>query len=370
MSTIHICVDARILKTGIGVYLQNGLSKLQESRNINTMALVKDTDEEDDIFKGRVSAKKFNFNIYTIKEQLGFREAIPKCNLFWSPHYNVPFFKIDAKHRVVTIHDVYHLHIFKQLSLLQKVYVKVAMKAATLLSDSIITVSDFSKNEIVKYTGCKPEKINVIYNGVNQKSHVKDFTAIQSEYGMPDNYLLFVGSVKPHKNLSKLLDAYLILNKSFQEKYKIVIVGKKDGFITADEGLFNIIQSNEVLKKSIVFTGYVKDVDMDTIYANASVFVFPSLYEGFGLPPLEAMKCNCPVAASDIPSVREICEDAVLYFNPDSSLEIKRAIEKILSNSMLREELIFKGLNQIKKFDWNVSANKHLELFEKYIKDV
>jgi glycosyltransferase involved in cell wall biosynthesis len=241
------------------------------------------------------------------------------------------------------------------------------MGRAVKLSKNVITVSDFSKDEIVKYTCCSPEKITVIHNGVKQANAIKDIQPLKMKYILPDQYILFVGNVKPHKNLTLFLKAYLLLSADLQSKFKIVIVGKKNGFIIADETLMTWINSHEILSKNVIFTGFVADEDMDAIYFNASLFVFPSIYEGFGLPPLEAMLNNCPTLVSDIKPHVEVCGDAAFYFDPFNEVEMSKYMADILTNPRVSNQLRMKGKERVKLFDWKIAAEKHIELFSQII---
>ncbi|TWR25676.1 glycosyltransferase family 4 protein [Mucilaginibacter achroorhodeus] len=314
-----------------------------------------------------VAVVDFPASIYSISEQLKYRKVIPVCDLFWSPHYNAPLMPVKALKRVVTIHDVFHLAFASQLSLKQKIYAKLAFNLVSKLSNRIVTVSHFSKQEILKFIKVDQSKINVIHNGVEQQAKLVDVNNLKAKYQLPDNYILFVGNVKPHKNLKNLANAYLALPKALQDRYKLLVVGKKDGFITGDDNLFDMISSNQALSDNLHFTGYVDNDDMATIYNNAAVFVFPSLYEGFGLPPLEAMVNKCAVLASEIPVLHEVCGEAAVYFDPENAEDIASKIEWILNNDQERETLIAKGAERVKLFDWQQSAQKHIELFNQLI---
>ncbi|WP_345952068.1 glycosyltransferase family 1 protein [Mucilaginibacter sp. PAMB04274] len=358
-----IVIDGRMISSsGIGTYLSEIVKSIKSNYTV--------TDKVDDVSKSFHNKERLSFvqlnvnaNIYSLKEQVLLPKNIPSCDVFWSPHYNVPVFPVRARKRLVTIHDVYHLHNYEQLTFFQKMYVKTVMYAAVYNSDKIITVSAFSKNEILKYYECDPDKILVIHNGVEQQVQLTDVNVVKAKYKLPEHYILFVGNVKPHKNLNVLIEAYLKLSTSIQDKYKIVIVGRKEGFITGDQSIFNKIQNNSILQKSILFTGYVNQQDMDSLYTMASVFVFPSFYEGFGLPPLEAMKCSCPVIVSDIPSHQEVCNDAALYFDPLDSSKLALLLKEVLTDDCLRKTITEKGAIQIKKFTWKSSYDKHIQVF-------
>jgi glycosyltransferase involved in cell wall biosynthesis len=279
----------------------------------------------------------------------------------------VPLLPIKAKKRLVTIHDVYHLAHFHALSLKQKLYAKVMMQAAVRNSDHIITVSTFSKGEIVRYTGIRPDKITVIHNGIDHNLFrpVSDNDlkrAVRQKYDLPDKFLLFVGNVKPHKNLITLINAFDRIRDQLPG-HSLLIVGKKEGFITGDASLYDRIRQSPELEERISFTGFVDNEDLPVIYNLADLFVFPSLYEGFGLPPLEAMACACPVLVSNRASMPEACGDAADYINPEDPGSISEAIFNSLNmNEIEKENKIKKGVERAKTFTWEQSLQKHIEL--------
>lgn len=361
-----LCIDARMYNhSGIGKYLQMLLPCFCDVYETTLLGYADQLSSLGPV----ANIIPFEAPIYSIGEQRNFRRVATRADLFWSPHYNVPLMPLKSKKRIVTIHDVYHLAFYNQLSRKQKLYARAVLNSATKLSDQVITVSNFSKKEIEKYTGCKSSKIQVVYNGVKQQASYQDETAVAGKYNLPDKYILFVGNVKPHKNLKALLQAYLLLNTGLKQEYKIVIVGKRDGFVTGDEELTHWINAHPEIQPGLIFTGYVAGEDMDTIYKKASLFVFPSKYEGFGLPPLEAMLNDCPVISSNAASLPEICGDAVVYFNPDNASELSGAITKVLTGPELHGQLKKDGQTRIKDFTWDYCAAKHIEIFNRTIAD-
>jgi glycosyltransferase involved in cell wall biosynthesis len=290
-------------------------------------------------------------------------------DIFWSPHYNVPIINFASKVKVVTIHDVFHLAYYRTLSLGQKMYARLMVNRA-VDSDVIFTVSQFSKSEIVKYTSCNPKKIKVIYNGVDFEKFNKRFdenrkNVVLSTYQISSRFILFVGNVKPHKNLKTALLGFkeLLLSSAKFSDYKFVIVGKREGFITGDKQLDSLL-SDPFFNHKVQFTGWVQDEDLPVLYQAAATFVFPSVYEGFGFPPLEAMAAGCPVISSNAACMPEVYEDAALYFDPLNPVEIAKVLDEVLTDSWLRAALIKKGLNQAKKYDWQKTGSEEI----KYLK--
>lgn len=362
----NITIDCRMIAhSGIGRYLENLLPAIvAEFRNL---VLLGSESQLKGFSSGRgdVDIVEFNAPIYSIKEQIKFWNVIPNCNLFWSPHYNVPLLPVKAKNKIVTIHDVFHLAYSNDLSVMKRYYSRLVMEHAVNHSSEIITVSNFSKSEIIKYlpsTG--KSEICVIHNGVNEIGSSKNQKAPLL------NYFLYVGNVKPHKNLTNAILGYLdFLKQNGNPPTKFVIVGKKDGFITSDvKDLSTLIDANEILKEHIIFTGYIDDNELRLYYESAISLIFPSNYEGFGLPPLEAMKLKCPVIVSNTSSLPEVCGDAALYVNPANIGDISGGMTKMFKNDdNLRSDLIVRGLKQSSKFAWSASAHAHIELFKRHI---
>lgn len=354
MNKKHICIDARMLdNSGIGVYIKNIIPYLNSDFFITLLILkgYKIPNELNGINFIHIKSK-----IYTISEQIELFFKIPICDLFWSPHYNIPVLPIKAKKRVVTIHDVYHLANFSTLSFFQKIYTKIFFYFATTKNETIVTVSNFSKNEIIKYTSTK-KKISVIYNGINHLNNDKNFHMLK-DFSLPEKYILFVGNVKPHKNLKIIVEALAIL-KNKNVSIPLVIVGKRKGFISGDEAIANITSDD------IIFTEYVPDEAMSSLYKNAKLFVFPSLYEGFGFPPLEALINGCEILCSNYNPMPEICEDFVTYFDPKNPEELANLIqEKYFSEYTPSKENIKKALE---KYNWETSGNEHLIIFKNLV---
>ena len=364
---IRLCIDARMINSsGIGTYLRNLIPYFLDQFEVTLLI-----NDNGGTLKQLINGDTINMvsTIYSIKEQVEFKKKIPNCDLFWSPHFNIPILPIKARKRIVTIHDTYHLAYLKKLPWLQKIYARIFYSLATRLSNQIITVSNFSKKELKKYLNVPEKKINVIYNGVDVClfKRISDKTLLQKiklKYGLPDKFILTVGNVKPHKNLKNLVMAFRHIQKGEQLDYKLVIIGKKDGFVNKDRQVFKIINNDQILKNKVKFTGYVPNKDLPIIYNLASIFVFPSFYEGFGLPPLEALASGIPTVVSNKSSIPEICGEATTYFNPEDPIDISEKIEFVLKNNSIAQYQIEKGFAQLKEFDWKLSAEKHIKLFK------
>ena len=235
-------------------------------------------------------------------------------------------------------------------------------------SDQILTVSEFSRREIIKYTKVDKEKIAVIPIGVDSdhfslSDDPDQLDFIQKKYQLPKNYFLFVGNVKPHKNLKGILQAFEKLLSEKKIDFSFIIVGKKEGFING-ESILSLLEASPLLRNRVRLLGMVPNEDLPFIYQLAACFVFPSFYEGFGLPPLEAMSMGCPVIASQITPVEEVCKDAVYWVDPYNYHSIAEGLYSVLTNEKLRLELIAKGKERVKEFSWDRTTERHLKIIE------
>lgn len=353
-----ISIDARMINnSGIGVYLKNLVVSLTGRYKLVLLGNQPDIKKAFPGIEFKVVSAVSP--IYSLTEQAELPIIVPSSHILISPHYNIPLLPVRAKKRMVFIHDVNHLAHYESLNLKEKIYSRYMINRAIKKSDCVVTVSEFSKSEILKYTSASADQIKVLYFGINTEKDFSEDTDVKKKYKLPDNYYLFVGNVKPHKNLTGLLEAFKLLLVKNKE-YKLVVAGKKEGFIKGDNQVFSFIEKNPQLKKSVIFTGYVDNDELSGIYKSASALVFPSFYEGFGIPPLEAMLAGCPVIASNAASIPEVCGDAALYVTPSSPEDIAAKIEMLHDNNELREKLIEKGKQRLKRFTLNkFSSNLH-----------
>lgn len=369
MNKNKLVIDARMINSsGIGRYLQSILPGILS--HFDNVTLLGD----DVLIKKTLGSSlnlhilPFNCSIYSISEQIAYTRIIPKCDLFFSPHYNIPLLHIKARQRIVTIHDVFHLAFYNELSIFQKMYSKLVINSALKVSDKVITVSNFSKEEILKYTNSRyKDKISVIYNGVDLYQNKIDVQEIGDTINTP--YFLFVGNIKPHKNLKRTLEAY----KSFLSKCsnldntpQFIIVGKKEGFITGDN-VTHWVEEDPLLKKYVQFTGWIDDDELKKLYKNAFALIFPSYYEGFGFPPLEAMSLSCPVIASNRACIPEICGDATLFFDPFNIDSIMQKMYFLYKDKDIRAKLKLSGKERVTHFSTEITIKQHIELFEQYL---
>lgn len=223
-------------------------------------------------------------------------------------------------------------------------YARLFFNAVRRRADAVITISDFTKQELIRLTPASKQPVISIPLGVDQEW----FGAASFRRASPDPYLLYVGNVKPHKNLGRLVEAFKRIAADIP--HRLIIIGKRDGLITADTSVQKIAAT---LGDRIAFTGHVDDGKLKEWVANADLLVLPSLYEGFGLPPLEAMAACCPVAVSRIPVLEEVCGDAALYFDPYQVDDIAHQVTTILRDEKLRERLRRDGSARARQFTWS-----------------
>lgn len=233
-------------------------------------------------------------------------------------------------------------------------------------ADIIITISENSKNEIVQYLGIDPAKIQIVSPGVDVARYKEDISVSQKEavkrkYNLPDEYILYLGTLEPRKNVESIIDSFFCLRESYNKDIKLVIAGKKGwGFDT----IFQRVESYG-LQECVDFIGYVEEVDKPAIYNMAEVFMFPSLYEGFGMPVIEAMAAGVPVITSNNSSLPEAAGDAAKLLDPMDTEAMAAELYNILTNSSMRDEMIKKGLEQSSRFTWENSIEQLVNIYKR-----
>jgi len=268
---------------------------------------------------------------------------------------------------VVTVHDLCPFVHPKFLPPSITLRLRFLLARAIRSSTRIIAVSEATKQDIAKVCGVEPRRIEVIHLGVD--AHFQPgigrcrIESVLRRYRLPDNYLLYVGRVEPRKNLSKLFEAYRILKEGRKLSHKLVVVGKIEPW-----GKKSLALGRQLgLGNDIVLPGYVAEADLPAIYNGAAAFIFPSLFEGFGLPPLEAMACGVPVIASHIPAHAEMLGEAALFFDPNDAEGLAATINRVLKDDDLREELRAEGLSRVLSFTWEETARRTLEVYRSVV---
>ncbi len=362
-----ICIDARLLfAPGIGTYLKN-LFRHFSNTPWKWYALVHPQDAQLLLAYPYITPLYFSPPIYSLREQLAYPYQIPSVDLFWSVHYNVPILPIRPCKRLTTLHDVAHLAL--PLPALKRGYAQFMIRRALHLSDHIITVSDFSKREIECHTGKISSPISVIALGVDHARFYplkKDDSSILQRYGIKAPFLLYVGSLKKHKNIKTLVAAFSYLISHYPFDLQLVIVGNAERMRDCED-VKQLYTSYPAIAHRLRHIGYVPDGQLPSFYQQAELFLFASFYEGFGLPALEAMSCGCPVVAAHAGSLPEVCGQAACYIDPHSPQQIAERLAYLLSNKAARLELSQKGVSRSRDFCWSKCADLHCEVIERLL---
>lgn len=322
----RILIDARMHDmSGIGTYTRHLIEEWMGEEDLEISLL----GNKEELSNNYPDLRIYNFNekIYSIKEQIKFPYKIAKeYDELFIPHYNIPIFY--KGNLTSTIHDLIHIRFPEYFSKLAVIYAKGMLYLNMKKCQKVITVSNFSKEDIIKEFGEKyRDKIDVRYNKVDEiYKKIEDNTLLENardKYSISKDkkILLYVGNKKPHKNLKRLIEAFGMLEK--KEEYRLVLTG--EGFENYTE--LEEIASELNLNKYIIHTGKVPIGDLVLLYNIADLFVFPSLYEGFGIPPLEALACGTPVVCSTAASIPEVIGEKGVYFDALCILDIKNKME-------------------------------------------
>jgi glycosyltransferase involved in cell wall biosynthesis len=293
-----------------------------------------------------------------------------KLDILHSPISLSPLFLFNSLKRVVTIHDLAFKFFPQNFSQLELIWANFAQPICFKKVEKIVAVSETTKKDILKFYNVSEEKITVIHHCVSlklPKVSDKELLAIRVRYNLPERYLLHVGIPYKRKNLNLLLKAFQILKRK-GIPHKLVLVGFSDKAIKDTENVFLLLEKINIKKDDVILIGFVPETDLPLIYKMADLFVFPSLYEGFGYPPLEAMACGTPVVVSNTSSLPEIVGDAGLYFNPLDPQDIAEKIFQVLSSPSLAEKLKNLGLKRMQQFSMEKMIQKYLEVYREVAK--
>lgn len=246
-------------------------------------------------------------------------------------------------------------------------YLRNRVPQAIRKAKTVVTISESSRDDIVKHYGVDPEKISVIYPSIDygkfRRSSADVVERIKNKYGIDGGYLLFVGNIEPRKNIAGILEAYRNLGKGLRDVNSLVLIGSS-GWLN-DEITRTIRDYQSKGYRIILPTSYVGDDDLPGLYSGANLLVFPSHYEGFGIPLLEAMACGTPILTSPNSSIPEVAADAAQYVDPRDPGEIAKGIEAVLTDEVLKRSLVQKGLRRVDGFTWRKSAEAFRELIRK-----
>lgn len=287
------------------------------------------------------------------------------AEIYHSTDYRIPHLKKIPV--IATIHDALALRFPEQVNPKLRSLKNQFMRYSTRWLTHAIAISHSIVPDLIEYWGLKENQISVVHCGLNpswfNKVSDEQRNIVKRKYGLSEKYLLFVGTLQPKKNIDNIISAYSVLNNDLKKSFPLVIVGRK-GCITDAE----MIQLNNLVASGNGrWLEYVSDEDLPTIYQCATAFIFPSLYEGFGMPVLEAFASGIPVITSNTSSLPEIAGDAALLINPKSVDELNNAMEKLLNSESLRKQLVSAGLLRAREFTWEKSAKEMVKIYKRIL---
>ncbi len=365
---MRIAIDVRKLHDfGIGTYIRNLLRYLAQIDQANEYVLICRPED-----RAPIAAMAPNFQPvvdrsapYSISEQLTIPAKLFRhsADLFHAPHYVLP--PLVPGRAIVTIHDCIHLMFPQYLpNRLAYGYAKASLWSAAHRAARVLTVSETSKADIVRYCGVSPDRVTVIYNAIDerflQEPSNTEISNTRERYQLDGPFVLYVGNIKPHKNLERLIEAFHLVRRGGFERLRLLIIGDQ---ISKFPRLRRAVDRYK-LHKHVRFLGYVPYDTLASLYRLATVFVFPSLYEGFGLPPLEAMASGTPVVAANSSSLPEVLGDAAVLVDPYSPAAIAEGLTRVLSDADLRNRLREMGLARARTFSWEESVRKVKAVYE------
>jgi glycosyltransferase involved in cell wall biosynthesis len=344
--------------SGIGTYLRSVIPRVIAARPDWHFTLLGRSEELQGlpwVGADHVTVIPCHAKVYGIAEQIQLARCIPPgTDLVWSPHYNIP---LSYRGRLlVTLNDVCHLalpHLFKGAH--RRAYARLMLSRVQRRASRILCPSEFTVAEFRHLVGGSDQTLAMVPLGVDARW----FEVQAAGRPHPKPFLLFVGNVKPHKNLGTLINAFHSLAGLIP--HDLVLVGKQSGFITGDG---SALRAAAALGDRVRLTGEVSTEQLEQFFAHADAFVFPSLYEGFGLPPLEAMACGCPTVVSSAGALPEVCGNASLYFTATDSGELASTIVRVLSNDQVRQDLRQRGRRHAAQFSWDRCGEQTLGFLE------
>lgn len=372
----RIVVDGRWLKySGIGRYVENLLVETIKLDPTNHYIVLVRPGETNSLPlpKGKVEYVETDIVWYTPQEQIALPKLLDslKPDLVHFVNFNVPL--TYRKPYVVTIHDLTLLR-YKNIRggllapftyRLKDVVMRHVLKTAIKRSRVIFTPSQYVKQDVMKRYRVKDDKkIIVTLNAADAPKPKRPADLKRFGIKASEKFLLYVGNAYPHKNLERLIAAYQLLLKDEKLSYRLVLAGRKDEFHARLEKLLK----KRKLQDKVIFTDHVSDEELAALYQRASLYVFPSLSEGFGIPGLEAMAWGLPVVSSNATCLPEIYGDAVEYFDPKQPKEMAEVITRVLGDKPLQAQMIRRGKERIKKYSWQKSAQEMLKGYRKALK--
>ncbi|MFC1651834.1 glycosyltransferase family 4 protein [Patescibacteria group bacterium] len=372
---MKICVDGRMYGkgfTGIGRYIQELLSHLakidQEDQYL--VLLSKGNFNEFNIKQPNFKKELADFGHYSLDEQTKFLKHLKKkeVDLIHFPHFNLPIFY--RKPFVITIHDLIHT-LFPGKNITRfphRLAYDLVFRSAVKHAKKIIAVSENTKKDLVEIMKADPDKIEVIYEAVDDKYYPiedhKKLSDLKAKYKITKPFLFYIGNWRYHKNVHGLVEAFNIIKDQYKIDCQLVLPGKMGrGHQEEAENAIN----NSPFKSDIILPGFIPEEELPILYNAATIFTFPSFYEGFGLPPLEAMACATPVVSSNAACMPEILGDASKYFDPNNTEEMAKKIAEVLKSENLQKEMSKQGPERTKQYSWERMAKETLNVYKNII---
>lgn len=339
--------------TGIGCYTRNLIEYVEKTGEAEFLRFLPGKDDLNTI--ERIKWENFGLPAKVKKEEI---------DLLHVPGFAGPLLKGRNK-TVTTVHDLIGMIYPDNLGKISRFYWQRWLPGCVKNSDMIIADSENTKRDIINLLGVSSEKIEVILLAADERFKpiidTEALGAVREKYELPDEFILGVGTIEPRKNLISLIEAYSEHLNENKTGIKLVLVGKKAWGMSSVEK-----RAKELgVEDDVIFTGYIDDEDLPSIYNLAEFFVYPSHYEGFGLPVLEALSCGTPVITSNVSSLPEVAGEAAVYVSPDDVRGLKGSLLELEENKALREELSGKALERAKLFSWKDTAQKTLDVYRK-----
>ncbi len=372
---MRIAIDARKVEfplSGIGRYTKNLITHLSLIDKENDYVILQNKNYPVEIIQApNFKTISVNYPAFSVRSLFLLQKILSreKIDLLHSPFIFAPLL---AKCKIVlSVYDLIPLRFSKSFKkgkdlfwLFRKLIFRLIFLMVVKRSDSIITLSEAGSEELKKLDRSLNKKIKVIYPASDEifrkLSNYKKVEEVREKFNFVGEMILYVGMIRPHKNLLRVLEALKLLINEENRHCFLVIGGGKETDLFFLKGMANKFG----ISKHVFFSGSLTDSEVVALMNAADVFVFPSLEEGFGLPPLEAMACGTPVITSNLSSLPEVVGDAALLVNPYDVQEIASAIKKVLTDPKLRESLIKKGFERVKRFSWEKTAKKTLQIYQ------
>ena len=365
---MRVAIDIRKLHDyGIGTYVRNlvrELARLDDTTEYVLLCRQPDLEQVrslGDNFTGLVQSA----SNYSVSEQISIPASLWRNSapLFHTPHYVLPL--LTPCRSIVTIHDCIHLKFPQYLpNRISHAYAWASLWTATHKAQRVITVSEFSKKDIVRYFDIAEEKISVIPNAIDERFKVapseSEMALLSSRYQLPKRFVMYAGNIKPHKNIERLIDAFALIHKRGLADVGLLISGSE---VSKYSELRRAVH-RYALHKHVRFLGYQTEASLAVLYRLASVFVIPSLYEGFGLSPLEALASGTPVVASNVSSLPEVLGNAAILVDPYEASAIADGIVTALEDSDVINDLKEKGRIRVNHFSWNHSIKQVKQIYQ------